>query len=69
MDANLPARQTSRKFIRHRINFSYGDRVGAGMMPSSTMAATRESRNYLGSYKGAMAQSPAEAFWDSPRRP
>jgi NAD(P)H dehydrogenase (quinone) len=35
--------------------------VGTGMMPSNNKAATRESLNYLGSYTGAMAQSPADA--------
>jgi multimeric flavodoxin WrbA len=35
--------------------------VSQGLMPSSTKAAQRNDSNYLGSYAGAMAQSPADA--------
>ena len=35
--------------------------VGQAQMPSSTKAAQRNDPNYLGSYAGAMAQSPADA--------
>ncbi len=35
--------------------------VSQGIMPSSTKAARRDDPNYLGSYAGAMAQSPADA--------
>ena len=35
--------------------------VGTGMMPSNTKAATRDSLNYLGSYSGAISQSPSDA--------
>ena len=35
--------------------------VSQGIMPSSTKAAQRNDSNYLGSYVGAMAQSPADA--------
>ena len=35
--------------------------VGTGMMPSNTKAATRNDVNWLGSFAGAMAQSPADA--------
>ena len=35
--------------------------VSQGIMPSSTKAAQRNDSNYLGSYAGAMAQSPADA--------
>ena len=35
--------------------------VGTGMMPSNTKAAERDAVNYLGSFAGAMAQSPSDA--------
>jgi NAD(P)H dehydrogenase (quinone) len=35
--------------------------VSQGIMPSSTKAADRNDPNYLGSYSGAMAQSPSDA--------
>ncbi len=35
--------------------------VGQTQMPSNTKAAQRNDPNYLGSYAGAMAQSPADA--------
>jgi len=35
--------------------------VGNAMMPSSTKAAQRNDPNYLGSFSGAMAQSPSDA--------
>jgi multimeric flavodoxin WrbA len=35
--------------------------VSQGIMPSSTKAARRDDPNYLGSYAGAIAQSPADA--------
>ena len=35
--------------------------VGTAMMPSNTKAAQRNDPNYLGSYAGAMAQSPSDA--------
>ena len=35
--------------------------VGLGVMPSSGKAATRNDTNYLGSYSGAIAQSPTDA--------
>ena len=35
--------------------------VGQGMMPSNTKAAQRNDLNYLGSFSGAMAQSPSDA--------
>ncbi len=35
--------------------------VGTGMMPSNTKAAVRDDLNYLGSYAGAMAQSPSDS--------
>jgi NAD(P)H dehydrogenase (quinone) len=35
--------------------------VGTGMMPSNTKAAKRDDINYLGSFGGLMAQSPADA--------
>ena len=38
--------------------------VGAGMMPSNSKAATRNDINYVGSFSGAMAQSPADASPD-----
>ena len=38
--------------------------VGTGMMPSNSKAATRNDTNYLGSYSGAMAQSPSDASPD-----
>lgn len=34
--------------------------VGNGMMPANTAAAQRNDVNWLGSYSGAMAQSPAD---------
>ena len=38
--------------------------VGTGLMPSNSKAATRNDLNYLGSYSGAMAQSPSDASPD-----
>ncbi len=35
--------------------------VGTGMMPANSKAAKRDDINYLGSYAGLMAQSPADA--------
>ncbi len=38
--------------------------VGTGMMPSNSKAATRDDLNYVGSFSGAMAQSPSDAAPD-----
>ncbi|QCB44993.1 flavodoxin family protein [Hydrogenophaga sp. PAMC20947] len=35
--------------------------VGLGMLPSNSKAAQRNDVNYVGSYSGAMAQSPSDA--------
>jgi multimeric flavodoxin WrbA len=35
--------------------------VGTGMMPSNSKAATRNDVNYVGSFSGAMAQSPSDS--------
>jgi NAD(P)H dehydrogenase (quinone) len=35
--------------------------VGTGMMPANSKAAKRDDVNYLGSFAGAMAQSPSDA--------
>ncbi len=35
--------------------------VGTGIMPSNSKAAQRNDINYLGSFSGAMAQSPSDA--------
>jgi NAD(P)H dehydrogenase (quinone) len=35
--------------------------VGTGMLPSNTKAAQRNDLNYLGSFVGAMAQTPSDA--------
>jgi NAD(P)H dehydrogenase (quinone) len=35
--------------------------VGTGMMPSNTKAAQRNDVNYVGSFSGAMAQSPSDS--------
>ena len=35
--------------------------VGTGMMPSNSKAAQRNDINYVGSFSGAMAQSPSDA--------
>jgi len=35
--------------------------VGTGMMPSNTKAAQRNDVNYVGSFAGAMAQSPSDS--------
>jgi NAD(P)H dehydrogenase (quinone) len=35
--------------------------VGTGMMPSNSKAAQRNDVNYVGSFSGAMAQSPSDA--------
>ena len=35
--------------------------VGTGMMPSSAKAATRNDLNWMGTFSGAMAQSPSDA--------
>jgi len=38
--------------------------VGTGMMPSNSKAATRNDVNYVGSFGGAMAQSPSDSSPD-----
>lgn len=38
--------------------------VGTGMMPSNSKAAKRDDPNYLGSFSGAIAQSPSDASVD-----
>ncbi|MEW6165696.1 MAG: flavodoxin family protein [Pseudomonadota bacterium] len=38
--------------------------VGSGMMPANTKAARRDDINYLGSFGGAMAQSPSDSSTD-----
>lgn len=38
--------------------------VGTGMMPSNAKAAQRNDINYVGSFSGAMAQSPSDASPD-----
>jgi NAD(P)H dehydrogenase (quinone) len=38
--------------------------VGTGMMPSNTKAAQRNDVNYVGSFSGAMAQSPSDSSPD-----
>lgn len=38
--------------------------ASTGLMPANTKAATRDDVNYLGSYAGLMAQSPADAGTD-----
>lgn len=38
--------------------------VGTGLLPASTKAAQRNDINYLGSFAGLMAQSPADASPD-----
>jgi NAD(P)H dehydrogenase (quinone) len=35
--------------------------VGTGIMPSNSKAATRNDLNYVGSFAGAMAQTPSDA--------
>jgi NAD(P)H dehydrogenase (quinone) len=35
--------------------------VGSGMLPSNSKSAQRNDLNYLGSFSGAMAQSPSDA--------
>ena len=35
--------------------------VGTGALPSNSKAAQRNDANYLGSFGGAMAQSPSDA--------
>jgi len=35
--------------------------VGTGLMPSNSKAATRDDVNYVGSFSGAMAQSPSDS--------
>lgn len=35
--------------------------VGSGLMPSNTKAAQRNDLNYIGSFSGAMAQSPSDS--------
>jgi multimeric flavodoxin WrbA len=35
--------------------------VGMGILPSNSKAAQRNDVNYVGSYSGAMAQSPSDA--------
>jgi NAD(P)H dehydrogenase (quinone) len=35
--------------------------VGTGLMPSNAKAATRNDINYVGSFSGAMAQSPSDS--------
>ena len=38
--------------------------VGTGMMPTNTKAAQRNDVNYVGSFSGAMAQSPSDSSPD-----
>ena len=38
--------------------------VGTGLMPSNAKAATRNDVNYVGSFSGAMAQSPSDSSPD-----
>ncbi|WP_374243515.1 flavodoxin family protein [Zoogloea sp.] len=38
--------------------------VGTGMMPSNSKAAQRDDVNYVGSFSGAMAQTPSDASPD-----
>ena len=38
--------------------------VGTGLMPSNSKAATRNDINYVGSFSGAMAQSPSDSSPD-----
>lgn len=38
--------------------------VGTGMMPANTKAAQRDDINYVGSFSGAMAQSPSDSSPD-----
>ncbi len=38
--------------------------VGTGLMPSNTKAAQRNDVNYIGSFSGAMAQSPSDSSPD-----
>jgi multimeric flavodoxin WrbA len=38
--------------------------VGTGMLPSNSKAAQRNDVNYVGSFSGAMAQSPSDASPD-----
>lgn len=38
--------------------------VGTGMLPSNTKAANRNDINYVGSFSGAMAQTPSDASPD-----
>lgn len=38
--------------------------VGTGMLPSNSKAAQRNDLNYLGSFSGAMAQSPSDSSPD-----
>ncbi len=38
--------------------------VGTGMMPSNTKTASRNDLNYMGSFSGLMAQSPADSSPD-----
>ena len=38
--------------------------VGTGMMPSNTKAAKRDDLNYVGSFSGAMGQSPSDSSPD-----
>jgi NAD(P)H dehydrogenase (quinone) len=39
--------------------------VGAGLMPANQKASSRDDVNWLGSFAGAMAQSPADAGTDT----
>ena len=38
--------------------------VGTGLMPSNTKAAQRDDVNYVGSFAGAMMQTPSDASPD-----
>ena len=38
--------------------------VGTGLMPSNAKAASRNDVNYVGSFSGAMAQSPSDSSPD-----
>ena len=54
-------KQVTLDYLFHLAMQHSGLWVGLGVMPANAKAATRDDLNWLGSYSGAMAQSPADA--------
>ena len=65
-DVTNPATQNRDRHFRLDCMFMLSQQhsmiwVGTGMMPSNSKAAARNDLNYVGSFSGAMAQSPSDS--------